>query len=363
LLFRLLVVAEAHVPTYSPKLVDPQSGPVTLILKANDLDRRDPELMLRGRVLDEHGMAVAGAAVTPFGIKKGNLSQFGALRGVDALAITNDKGEFRLGVVEKGTYIYIHVSARSLAPRRLAPLATGRQLHDLTLVSGVTVTGKVVKNGSPVAGIGLGLVHRDRNTEHFLGDFEIGTDAEGHFSFLNVPPDQEYSIYGRMDSCRPHGAIRASTVRVGVNGTSTDVGTLTVEPGHRLSGRIVLADDKPLPQGLRVVLGREEAWDTQTVMVAGDGRFTFTELPSERYRLSINVPGYRVSPNNRSYDLLYGLRLVGTIDTDIDGLRFLLEPGPRIPPDNTKFGKEDYAEHRRRRDSPLQGAPDLDGRK
>jgi hypothetical protein len=356
--FRLLVVAEGHVPTYSAKAIDPRAGHVKMTLKPHDLDRRDPALVLRGKVLDEDGNPVAGAVVEPFGFKTKGGAQFGGLHGIDALAVTDDRGEFRIGVADKGTALYLKVNAAFLAPRRLPPMEAGPMVHEVKLITGATITGTVVKEGKPVAGVALGLVQKDRSAEGFLGELSIATDALGRFRFQNVGPDEPYFVYGLMDSCRPHGAIPIRQVLVGASGTEKDVGTLTFQIGHRLSGRLILADGKPVPQDTRVLISRQEAWDSQTAIVAPDGRFSFTGLPAEHYSLSVNLRGYHASPKNRSFDALNGFRLVGTVKGDIEGLRFLLEPGPSPRPDFRKLKQNDWQEFERRRKAPLRGVPE-----
>jgi hypothetical protein len=124
----------------------------------------------------------------------------------------------------------------------------------------------------------------------------------------------------------------------------------------------VLADAKVLPAGSRVLISREEAWDHQIAEVDGKGAFVFEGLPTECFRLSVNVPGYHVSPKNASYDLLNKHGLLGIVHTDIEGLHLLLEPGK----DSERPGGLDsaqYEEYRRRRNSQLRGAPDEDRHK
>ena len=107
----------------------------------------------------------------------------------------------------------------------------------------------------------------------------------------------------------------------------------------------VLSDGKPVPAETRVLVGRDAAWDTQTVTVDADGRFSFTGLPPEQLDLSTNIRGYHPSAKNVSLDILNRSGLVGTIGADIDGLRFLLEPGPHPEIDYRKFSREDHAEN------------------
>lgn len=355
LLFRLLAVAEGYTPTYTATPTDPKSGPVTIRLKAHDLATRDPALVFRGRVLDEKGEPVPDALVEPHGYGKGDGAQFGGLKDFDPLALTNDKGEFRLGIPEKGITLYVRVSARGFATRAFRKLPAG-QANELRLDDGATVTGRVLKDGRPLSGVAVGLVQQDRNTETFVGAYEAATDDKGVFNIRNVPANEGLILYGLMDSLKAHGAIAAQKIRTGASGTKVDVGDSAVGPGHRLSGKLVLADGKPIPPGTRVILGREEAWDTQQAVVADDGSFVFTGLPPEHYGLSANVRGYRVSAKNASRDMVNPFRLLGTIRADVANLRLLYEPGQAEPPSN--FDQETFKEYQRRRDAPLKGAPE-----
>lgn len=351
-------------PTYSPRPADPRAGPVKLVLKPQDLSRRDPALVLRGRVIDDRGQPVAGAVVEPFGFQKGNGTQFGGLQGFDPLAVTDARGAFGLGVPEKGAAVLLGVTARGLAPRKFRALAAGPTVHELNLEPGANVLGEVRKDGKALAGVTLGLAQRSRRAETFLGDSQISTDEQGRFLFRNVAAHESYYLYGLIDSLRPQGAIPVRDLQTGASGTAADVGVLAVQAGHRLTGRVVLADGKPVPPGTQVVLAREQAWDHTVAVAAADGRFTFTGLPSERYTLSARVPGYHISPKNASVDPLNGFRLLGVIETDIDGLRLLLEPGRQPLPDSSRFNQANLAEYQRRQQSPLQGAPaETQGRK
>jgi len=350
-------VAEGYTPAFLPKPVGPAAGPVAFTLTPHDLDKRDAALVLKGRVLDEDGKPVPQAVVEPYGFGKGNGAQFGGLKGFDPLAVTNKDGEFRLGVPERGTAVYVQVNAPFKAPRTFKKLAAGPTSHDLTLFEGVTIRGRLFKGGKPLAGVAVGAAQKARNVETFVGEFKAATDAKGVFELRNVPAEDTLTLYGLMSSVSAHGAVAAREVRTGKSGSVSDVGDLEVKPGHTLSGRVVLADGKPVPAGTRVLLSREEAWDSAQAVVDKEGRFTFTHLPAEPYSLSVNVKGYHLSPRNASVDLLNGFRLLGVVREDVAGLRLLLEPGPG-PAREDRSDAKFWEEYRRRRESPLRGAPE-----
>jgi hypothetical protein len=353
------VVANGFLPTYTPKPIIPEERPVEIALKPHDLDRRAPSRVLRGRVVNENGDPVARAVVEPFGFRREQSVQFGGLdeEGIDPLAVSDDEGHFRLGVGRDGEALYLRIKAPFLASMCSDPVAAGPKPHTFTLGPGVTVSGRLLKDGKPLAQVGLGMVQRDRNVQRFVGDFEYGTGHDGRFSFTNIPPGDDWAIYGLMDGLKPHGAIPVRHLRTGNHGETVELGDIEVRPGHRVSGRIVLADGKPLPPDIRVLLTRDEAWDNQLATAGPDGTFAFVGVPPERVNLSARVPGYHVSAKNTSYDLLNQGGLLGKVEGDVEGLRFLFEPGPSPRRDFGRFRREDYQEYQRRRDGPLRGAP------
>jgi hypothetical protein len=316
-------------------------------------------LIFHGRVVNDKGEPVPNALVEPFGYSKGDFAQYGGLKDIDPLALTNDKGKFRLAIPEKGIGLYVLVSAGGFANRAFSKVTTDMP-HDLELNNGVTVTGRVLKNGQPLAGAAIGLVQQNRSADHFTGDYKVATDSKGVFTILNVPANDAFYSYGLMDSLKAHGALSVRILSTKANDTKTAVGDLNVEPGYRLSGRLTLSDGKLILAGTRVLMSREDAWDNQQALVDKDGSFSFTGLPAEHYSLSANIKGYRVSSKNASFDVINPFRLLGTVKADITDLRLLYEPG------EAEFsGSSDpkvHEEYQRRRDKPLQGAPEPDAK-
>ncbi len=326
LLFRVLVVAEGYEPLFIDD-VDPGNGPVEAKLVALDPERLKPGHVLRGRVLDPQGKPVPGARVEPYARHSQNSTTYGRLGGVDALAATNEAGEFMITCAEPNLMLSLQIDARGHAPKKFLRLAAEDKVHELTLSRGATVMGKVVHNGKPVPGLLMGIVQTDRNSETFLGEIEIGTDEEGRFAFTNVPANESVVVYSQIVDPVVSHVVPVQRLRTGPDDGTVDVGTLETQPGHRLSGRVVLSDGKPVPAGTRVMISREVAWDWREVEVGEDGRIETESLPSEEYEIHCRVPGYRVSPKNYSLDPLNQNGLMGRIDEDTDDLTLLLEPG------------------------------------
>ncbi len=344
LTFQILTVAKGFKPQYVSN-VDPAKGaPVKIELEPIESADATPDRSLRGRVVDEKGAAIAGAVVEVQGIEtRDGGGRWGSLPGIDPLAVTDDNGEFLITAQKPFDMLAVKVSARAFANKNFDRLASGTDRHDLVLSEGATLTGRVLLNGKPLAGISVGVSSTDRAMQHYLGHFEVGTGTNGNFTFLNLPPDADYYIYGIMDSLKNFGAIPIQTVHVGKDGETTDAGDLIVGLAHRLAGHVVLADGQPLPAKVRLLVSREQAWDSMQITLDKDGHFDTTGVPSELVNLSARVKGYHVSSRNLSVDQLNPFQLIGRMDLDTTNLVFMLEKGPdpipnyqQIPPDYTE---------------------------
>jgi len=368
LVYNLVIVAKGHVAASTSK-TDPASGPVTVTLKPHDLDRRDPALIVNGRVLDEKGRPVADATVAPNGLAPIGVTRtsggrrFGKITEADPLAVTDEDGRFRIGLTKEIGSLFVTVRAPFLAPRQSGPLAPGKKSNEVKLVSGVTVGGKVVKDGKALAGVTLRLrqnmvqdANRKRDRTMVELAFEIDTDAQGNFRFDHVPPDEDYVLLGVMDSFRAHGVLRTRKVVAKGNRATCELGDLPVEKGHTLSGKIILEDGKAVPAGTRVIYYRREeaGYDYQVTTAGSDGGFTFTGVPDELCQLEATVKGYRTSTLNYCCDRYYGYGLWGRVDQDITDLRYLLEPGVFA---TKNHGDKDIDALYQRRLGRLQGAP------
>ena len=67
-------------------------------------------------------------------------------------------------------------------------LAAGDDIHEFGTTTGARVTGRIVKDGQPLAGIKLDLVQQDRNSETFLDVVSAWTDETGPLYIPARPP-------------------------------------------------------------------------------------------------------------------------------------------------------------------------------
>jgi len=327
LLFKVLVVAKGYRPEFVSK-VDPADGPVEAALKpvqASD----DPKHRMRGRVVGPDGKPVHGAVVNIRGVTRGQSTRFGGNPDVDPTAVTDEAGEFVIHGREPFEAVGVDVVARALAKGIFSRLATGDAVHELKLVEGVSVQGRLMKNGKPLAGVEVGIAGAERSSEIFVGNYSVATDDEGRFAFVNLPARTAYHVYGIMKSLKAQGALGARPVRTQDDGSTLDTGDLKVEPGFTVSGFVHLTDGKEIPRKTRISLGREDAWDSQQMDLDSRGHFKFTGVPAESVHVSTRVTGYRLSARNASVDPLNTSSLIGHIHTNKTDLLIELEPGPR----------------------------------
>ncbi len=328
LLFRLLVVAEGFEPTFV-RGVDPLSGEeVGVELTPREAVDPDSGRVFSGRIVDAEGEPIAGAAIEPDMVywldEEGLLAgQGGAVDGLEPLAISNADGEFTLMYKDRTTAWRLRVSARAHARRNTDRLATDEAPHTIVLTRGGTLTGRLLHEGRPVPNVLMGVSHVDRTGGRYLGNQTIGTDSRGRFTFENLPAGVEWFVYGTMNTIKDLGATPVQRIRIDRDEQVVDIGDVEVVQGFTLSGQVILTDGSPIPPGMRIAASHHSAWDSQTVDLPADGRFTFTSLPAGDYSISPAVRGYRLSPANPHLSW----SIEGLIDRDVKDFVILLDPG------------------------------------
>jgi uncharacterized GH25 family protein len=324
LIFRLVVVAPGFESKFVPK-TDPAQGGKKVTIAPLSEEKLKSATRIAGLVMDEEGKPIAGATISPEGVSRGNGSSWGGTdRYVDPLAVTDDQGKFWLFCTNDVDMVHAIAEGRSVA-KRWVDLKPGRD-HLVRMQEGVTVTGKVLRNGQPVRDVMFGLATKDRVCGNYLRCDELATDKDGLFVLPSVPPGREFVLYATMDSLHGDGAVVSKIFTTGASGTKLDLGKLEVQPAHRVAGRVKLSDGKPVPPKTRLFLGREDAWDHTEAELDAEGRFEFRGVPAEAVGLSVRITGYKFSKRNASLDWLNG-GLVGRVDGDIGDLTLLMEPG------------------------------------
>ena len=350
LMFRLLVLAKGYRPDFI-RDVDPLFGGAHLSLKPLKMTNISIENRVSAKLIDLEGKPVIGARIDVQGTRYGQYSYSSSTTGkVDPMAVTDENGEFFLDCTNGLDAITVEITARSVAKRRMW-LDTGKA-HLIRMKEGVAVTGRLLRDGQPVAGATVSMNTEDRSSEVFMRGFDVATDSEGRFSLPNIPANNRFVLYTKMKEMQDHGgALAPQRLTTGTDGTTVNLGDLKIGPAYSLKGRIVTADNQPLPNRTRVMISLEDAWDNQETRADDDGHFEFHGLPSESVSLSLRVTGYRISGKNPSKDWLNEGLIVGRLTGNMDDFVIHLERGQRFdrsegPPDQDK----------QPRDKPLRGA-------
>ena len=335
LLFRILIVARGHRPMFVAK-VDPAEKPVEVALEPARTGVK-PDEQAKGRVLDAAGKPISGAVVSIRGVTRGQSTQFGGNDELDQVAVTDDDGQFVINGDKHFDAVGVEVEARGFAKGIFDGLTTDGAVHDLKLTEGASVKGRLVQDGKPVAGIEMDISGANREASAYVGDFTVGTDSDGRFLFVNLPPRHDYILLATMTSAGSKGVVRARHVQVGDDGALEDAGDVPMVPGFKLEGVIQLSDGKPVPPKTRVLVGRDEGWDAAQVVADDQGHFSFAGLPPDPVSVSARVRGYHLSGRNRSLDTMNAFSLIGSLAGDKTDLVVELEPGELQRPEGGEY--------------------------
>src|SRR5579863_8390306 len=191
LIFKLLVVHEGYTSLFVPK-VDPSQGPVSPTALTTRVPPADPSQFVRGRVVDAHGDPVRDAVVEQQGIsiqtERGVQNRFGGAQDwIDAIAVTNEKGEFEIAYSKPAVSMILNVEPRGMAAK-LFTLPTGADRKTLTVTDGAIV-----------------LATHSRIAGNELPEMRIGSRDDGTFVITNVTAGRIYDVYTKMESLADRG--------------------------------------------------------------------------------------------------------------------------------------------------------------
>jgi hypothetical protein len=323
LCFRLLCTLPGRKPGLT-ELVDPEKGDIHVKLDA--LPANWPEAQIvRGRVLDDQDIPVEGALVEPSGAKTVERRWWGRVE-VDS-TVSDRHGRFALLLPAGYQGVDVEITADGFSGASVALLAPGPREHVVTVPAGTRVTGKLVRDGKPVALMRIAVVQVERSADHhFIKAVEATTDDAGSFVFDYLPADEPYVIYALIDGSNPPHVLSTKRFQAYGNRQTRDLGALKVMPALRLSGRVVLPEGDVLPADAKLVLSRNPAWDLVSTPLREDGTFEIGGLPPETYKVGLTVKGFVLDATRLDYQQVgsesFGIR----IDQSIDDLRIPLTP-------------------------------------
>ncbi len=284
-----LIAAASGKESSQTKHVDPLAGDVTIVLEPLP-EGIDPGRIVSG-IVTQRGEPVVGAVVHPHGAKTPGRRWFGRVEEVKP-TVTDSDGGFSMILPEDFMGLDVEVTGSGFCGQLVSLLEPGKTA-EIEVQNGATVTGRIVRDGKPVAGLSIAVVQTDRGSSSeriFLAAIGAVTNDKGEFEFRHLPPSEQYCIYSVVgDARRTESPYILSAKLFGVpgHGETRDLGALEAEEPITLRGRVERTDGKPLPDNLKLSLGRDPAWDLVAFPVAADGTFEMTGLPRETYEVRV----------------------------------------------------------------------------
>jgi hypothetical protein len=323
LVFKLMVVKEGYTAAFVDQ-VDPQKGQAPAASLKVRPPIEDLSQVVRGRVVDGQGKPVKDAVVEQEGVgfrgPGGIGHRFGGPDGwIDAMAVSNEQGEFEIAYGKPAVEMILRVSPRGMA-QKLFTEPTGPDRQTMTVTDGATIFGRVLQpDGKPAANVEIGVIAHSRRAGTNFPEMVIGTREDGTFAITNVPVGRILYVYPKMESLAPLGfAGNPEPLETKDDGQEVHIGDLKLQPSYTLRGKVVLSDGAAVGKEMRVTLGADDM-DSQMVVLGPDGTFEFKGLTKGVYTL---VPGVK------NYQLADGDTREVLVDRDGKNVVLRVEPRP-----------------------------------
>jgi protocatechuate 3,4-dioxygenase beta subunit len=256
---------------------------------------------IAGRISDASGQPVEGAVISGMWMD--------AEARLSREARSGSDGRYRLSGLGDSPIRNVSVRAAGYANANREGATPGDNAVDFTLEKNGSVRGRVQLAGgaAPVAFRVQAFPEAKANQERMGMRIVVGgrpdedqvfTDPSGNFRLDDVAPG-DVTITVKADGKAP---AHKTGVKVASDQVA-DVGTVILEDGRSLRGRVVAAkDDAPIPgaivtlsqpQGMMMSFGRDTS--AGTAITALDGRFEIAGLEPRAYAIDANQPDYSPS--------------------------------------------------------------------
>jgi uncharacterized GH25 family protein len=321
-----MVIVAAHCQPKIIDRVDPTAGPLHVQLNAINTASAPPATIMRGMVVDASGTPVPGALIKINGVTRNGSMRWPASE-IDFYSASDEAGMFVVSGQLPFTAAEGSVEATNLATRLFEGWEPGDTVHKLTLTDGAAVKGRLLDAGLPVANVNIRLDNFGAESGSTAWNYSAVTDNQGRFSFAHLPPNRKFNLYAPMESLGDRGALSKHLGQVHEDGSTNDLGDLNLEPAFIVAGRIHLTDGKPIPSHSRVTLARASfvgMQDDLSTSVGPDGNFHFAGVPAEKAAIFLRIPGYEISPKDRS--LKSGSATNFTVGSNLTGMLIQMQP-------------------------------------
>lgn len=293
--------------------IDPTAGPLNISLEAADTNL-PPNEVIHGRVVDLGGQPVPGALIEVRGSARNGEGTWPA-QDVDVYAVSGKGGHFIITGKTPFDAVGGTVTADGFAesdfeqwpsdavnqewaqtgsmPKGLYEYSKPR--HQITLVAGALLEGRLLKSGEPVANAEIRLNECSAGSSCWFWGPATLTDDQGKFRFSHLPPNKTFSICGAWHLLASAGAVPQTDVHLGENGSTNNVGDINVEPVCAVTGKILLSDGKPLPPKSFYFLQDDAMGSSLSSHFDKDGSFRFPAVPGDHVSIFLRIPGYELT--------------------------------------------------------------------
>jgi hypothetical protein len=304
----------------------PAASPLNLTLQAADPAGAVAGTLVRGRVIDPEGRPIPGALVSIGGVTRTNWTTWPAYD-IDYFAISDDAGNFAIYGKTPFEATEGGVEAPGFALGLFEHWAPGDEVHELTLVRGAAVQGRLLRGGKPVPNAEIRLDNFGAESDSELWHYSVLTDDRGRFIFIHLPPNRKCTLCATMESLGDRGALGKEVVQVRDNDSTNDLGDLNLAPAFRVAGRIQLSDGKPIPENSLLLLHRRMTGVQDSLRCALDpnGTFQFVGVPAEPVQVQLRVPGYELTSQDRY--MIAGSATNITVAANLTGWVITMKPG------------------------------------
>jgi hypothetical protein len=319
--YEFAVSAPGHRAHLQYALITDAGGALVCTLEARPA-RGETAVAVTGIIQDEDGRPLSGAVLRIRGEERifGGGREYrsgGSFDKVDNTAVTEADGSYLIIADRADRHFDVFITASGYAPQA-AQLITGAEPPPIRLARGCTVTGRLLKDGKPLAGVAICIAQNDRSEGRSVGIFRVGTDDNGRFTFHHLPGTDRFDLWASMGSLGSRGATASARVDTpsGFGGTDrVDAGDLKVVPALTIRGRVRLPDGAKLPKSGVAMLQVLYSCNSVSVPLDVEGNFEIRGIPRGLVDLRLQIGGFSISPDNASYSQL---ALTGLVETDID---------------------------------------------
>lgn len=195
--------------------------------------------------------------------------------------VTDESARFSFKGHFSGTVrITVGVNNESCVYRPIGPIAVPRSAPlAIDLVEGAAVSGRLIRDGKPVANVQLRLRQVEFDVDSVRREAQTKSDDQGRFRFVHLGDDSDYYAFTLLDSLSQGATMVPRRLRTGVDATTLDLGDIEVGQGRTLAGRVILPDGKALDR--TIVIGVQCLVSRTAMRQRPDsrGHFRFEGLP------------------------------------------------------------------------------------